>query len=152
MHNASNHNLDASVKEGYEVTDMNARLVMYFIAGLFILIFGSVLTIVVVLRGFDESRPSLNTTPASALAPEGVQVPEKPHLQLNPEDDLKALVETNTRPLGTYGMVSEEPGVERAHIPVEEAMKRVAAGEAPYRQEPAEAVEEMVDPFAEDAL
>jgi len=152
MHNASNHDLEASLKEGYEVTDMNTRLIAYFIAGLFIMMFGAVLTILVVLRGFDESRPPLNREAASVLAGADIQIPEKPHLQMNPIADRIAIVAENYRQIETYGMISEEPGMERAHIPIGEAMKRIAAGTATYRQEPKPAAEEPADPFAEDAL
>jgi len=152
MHNTGNHNLEQSVKEGYEVTDMNTRLIAYFIGGLFIMMFGSVLTIIVVLRGFDQSLAPLNTTPASALATEGMQVPPLPHLQQDPVGDRKAIVDANTHQINSYGVLSEEPGMERAHIPVEEAMKRVAEGKATYRQEPAPAALEPADPFAESEL
>lgn len=153
MHNsASDHNLEASVKAGYEVTDMNTRLIAYFIAGLFFMMFGAVLTILVVLRGFNESRKPLNTEAASALAAHGIQIPPKPHLQQTPVADRVEIVRENTRQIESYGMISEEPGMERAHIPVDEAMKRLAAGEVRYRQEPKPAALEPADPFAEDAL
>ena len=152
MHSASNHNLEASVKEGYEVTDMNTTLIGTFIIALFMMMFGAVLTIIVVLRGFEESRPALNDTPASALAVEGMQIPDEPRLQMDPVKDMEKAFDENVRSIEGYGWISQEAGVERAHIPIEEAMKRVAEGDAPYRQEPTAAAEEMVDPFAEDAL
>lgn len=152
MHSANNHDVEASVKEGYEITDMNTRLVAYFIGGLFVMMFGAVLTIIVVLRGFNESIPPLNTTPASAQATAGMQVPPKPYLQQDPVNDRKEINGALAVEVNSYGMISEEPGMERAHIPVEEAMKRVAEGKAPYRQEPKPAAVEPADPFAESAL
>ncbi len=151
MHSASNHDIEASKKEGYEVTDMNTRLVAYFIAGLFFLMFGAVATIIVVLRGFNHSIPPLNDTPASALANDSMQVPDKPHLQQDPVVDREQIVEENFKQVHSYGVVSDEPGMERRNIPVEEAMKRVAAGEY-YRQAPKPAAEAPADPFADDAL
>lgn len=152
MHKAADHDIDKSVKEGYEVTDMNARLIAYFIVALFAMMFGAVMTIIIVIRGFDRSRPSLNETPASALVTPGVQLPPTPHLQGDPESDLKKVLAENTARLHAYGVISEEPGMERVHIPVERAMALVSSGEAPYRQEPTAAATELVDPFGEDAL
>jgi hypothetical protein len=42
--------------------------------------------------------------------------------------------------LNSYGVVSEEPGMERAHIPIEEAMRQLAAGEVAYKAEPQQAL------------
>ncbi len=151
MHSASNHDIEASKKEGYEITDMNTRLVAYFIAGLFALMFGAVVTIIIVLRGFNQSVPPLNQTPASALATAGMQVPDAPRLQQDPVKDRKEIVGAQQHQVNSYGMVSEEPGMERAHIPVGEAMQRVAEGKA-YRQEPKPAALEPADPFADSAL
>ena len=152
MHNAADHDTEKSVKEGYEVTDMNARLIAYFIVALFAMLFGAVMTIIIVIRGFDRSRPALNDTPASALATPDVQVPPAPHLQGDPVSDLHKVLAENTARLNAYGVLSEEPGMERVHIPVERAMALVASGAAPYRQEPTIATTELVDPFGEDAL
>lgn len=152
MHNAADHDIEKSVKEGYEVTDMNARLIAYFIVALFAMLFGSVMTIIIVIRGFDRSRPALNDTPASALITPEVQLPPLPHLQDNPESDLKKILAENTARLHAYGVVSDEPGMERVHIPVDRAMALVSSGKAPYRQEPTAAATELVDPFGEDAL
>jgi hypothetical protein len=152
MHNASHHDVETSVKEGYEITDMNTRLIGMFIAGLFVLMFGSVITIVVVIRGFDQSRPSLNPAPGSELAVKGLQVPDEPRLQMDPVADRKAIVEANAVQINSYGQLSQEPGVERVHIPVSRAMELIADQKAPYRQEPKPAALAPADPFGSDAL
>lgn len=152
MHNASNHDLEASVKEGYEITDINTRLAAYFIGALFVMMFGSVITIVVVIRGFDQSRPSLNPAPGSELATQGLQVPDEPRLQKDPVADRKKIVAEISHEVHAYGNISEEPGMERVHIPVERAMELLSEGKAPYRQEPKPAVLEPADPFGNNAL
>lgn len=142
-----------SLREGYEVSDMNTRLIMVFLVALFFMMFGAVVTVLIVLRGFNESRQSLNPEPASPLATKEVQVPEKPHLQMNPVEDRVRVVKENTDQVTSYGVISDQPDMQRVHIPVERAMELLAEGKGTYRQEPPEpAAEEMVDPFAEDAL
>jgi hypothetical protein len=129
-------NAQDSVKEGYEVTDMNVTIISYFLAGLFVLMFGSVGAIVMVLRGFDESRPALNQEPVSPLATAGIQVPDGPLLQMDPVSDRKAIEAKDVAHVTSYGIVSEDHGMARAHIPVDIAMERMAAGKGTYRQAP----------------
>lgn len=134
------HNAQDSIKEGYEVTDMNIRVITFFLIGLFVLMFGAVGAIIIVMRGFEESRPSLNQDPRSPLAEAGLQVPDKPHLQDAPVEDRKAIVKANVDQVNSYGRISEDPEMPRVHIPIEKAMERVAAGVA-YRQAPSVAQE-----------
>ena len=133
------HNPQDSIKEGYEVTDMNVKIISFFLIGLFVMMFGAVGAIIMVMRGFQDSVPALNTEPASPLATVGVQVPDKPHLQQNPVADLAAIKTANRTQLNSYGIVSTEKDMERVHIPIEKAMERVASGDVPYRQKPADA-------------
>lgn len=136
MHNAAPQNSETSIKEGYEVTDMHPRIIVTSFIGLMILMFGACVVIVMIIRGFNQSRESLNTTPASSLATPGVQVPPEPHLQGDPVADRIKIDEENQRQVASYGVVSQEPGMERVHIPVDRAMALVAEGKAPYRQTP----------------
>lgn len=152
LHHDAPQKPEASLRAGYEVTDLNTRLIVYFLVALFFMMFGAIATILIVIRGFNESRPSLNTVPASALATKGVQVPDEPHLQMDPVSDRVRIVSENDKKVNSYGIISDESGTERVHIPVERAMALLAEGKGTYRQEPRDAVEEMVDPFAEDGL
>ena len=97
------------------------------------------------------SRQPLDTTPASSLATAGVQVPTEPHLQGDPVADRIKIDEQNQHQVASFGIVSEEPGMERVHIPVDRAMSLLAEGKVPYRQPaPAPAVAVAPeDPFAE---
>lgn len=151
MHNAPKVS-EISVREGYEVVEMNTTVVAAFLIGLLIVLFGSCAVILMVIRGFNESRPSLNTLPASPLATAGIQVPDEPRLQMDPVADRKRMHAENVAVVDTYAQLSDQPGMERYRIPVERAMETMAAGKAPYRQEPAPAAVEMADPFAEDSL
>lgn len=171
MHNAAPHNSEASIKEGYEVSDMNTRIIVVSLIGLLALMWGACVIIVGVIKGFNESRGPMDTTPASALATPGVQIPEEPHLQgINVIDDRIKIDEANQLHVSTYGVVSQEPGMERVRIPVDRAMTLLAEGKVPYRQPapepaagaapedpfadpaaPASAAQEPADPFADPA-
>jgi len=141
MHNAAPQNNETSIKEGYEVTDMHARIIVTSFVALMILMFGACVVIVMVIRGFNQSRQPLDTTPASSLATAGVQVPAEPHLQGDPVADRIKIDEQNQHQVASYGVLSAEPGMERVHIPVDRAMARVAEGKVPYRQIPQVAAE-----------
>jgi len=136
MHHEAPRQPEKSLREGYEVTDMNTTVIKYFLVGLFVLLFGAVGAIIMVMRGFEESRPPLNPEAASPLATAGIQIPDKPHLQQDPVGDRIAINAANDAQVNGYGVISGEAGMERAHIPVSLAMERVAGGKAPYRQEP----------------
>lgn len=158
MLNIAPPNSEASIKEGYEVTDMNARIVVTSLSGLLILMFGACVVIIMVIRGFNQSRSPLDTTPASSLATAGVQIPAEPHLQMYPVEDRIKIDEENQTEVDSYGVLSEEPGMERVHIPVNRAMALLAEGKVPYRQAPQVAVEGAAavpfveaDPFADPA-
>ena len=141
MHNAAPQNNETSIKEGYEVTDMHARIIVTSFVALMILMFGACVVIVMVIRGFNQSRQPLDTTPASSLATAGVQVPAEPHLQGDPVADRIKIDEQNQHQVASYGVLSAEPGMERVHIPVDRAMALVAEGKVPYRQIPQVAAE-----------
>lgn len=171
MHHDNPAHPELSIKEGYEISDMNSRIIVVSLIGLLILMWGACVVIVMVIRGFNESRGPLNTTAASSLATPGVQIPEEPHLQgFNVIEDRKNIDKANQLHISTYGIVSEEPGMERVRIPVERAMALLAEGKVPYRQPapaptaaaapedpfaepaaPAGAAQEPADPFAEPA-
>jgi hypothetical protein len=148
MHNAAPQNNETSIKEGYEVTDMHARIIVTSFVALMILMFGACVVIVMVIRGFNQSRQPLDTTPASSLATAGVQVPAEPHLQGDPVADRIKIDEQNQHQVASYGVLSAEPGMERVHIPVDRAMALVAEGKVPYRQIPQVAAEAPAAPAA----
>lgn len=154
MHHDNPAHPELSIKEGYEVSDMNTRIIVISLIGLLVLMWGACVVIVMVIRGFNESRGPLDATAASVLATPGVQIPEAPHLQgTNAIQDRIDIDKANQLNVTSYGIVSQEPGMERVRIPVDRAMTLLAEGKAPYRQpapEPA-AGAAPVDPFAEPA-
>jgi len=142
MHHDNPAHPERSIKEGYEISDMNSRIIVISLIGLLLLMWGACVVIVMVIRGFNESRQPLNTTAASNLATAGVQVPDEPHLQgYYVVDEREAIDAENLVNVTTYGVVSAEPGMERVRIPVDRAMTLLVEGKAPYRQAPTMAAE-----------
>jgi hypothetical protein len=153
MHNAGPQNSEASIKEGYEITDMNPRIISISLIGLLALMWGACVVIVMVIRGFNESREPLNTTAASRLVTPGVQVPAEPHLQGTEVIENRISMDAaNLVNITTYGIVSQEPGMERVRIPVDRSMALLAEGKAPYRQAPTVAVETPAEASAPAAV
>jgi len=128
------HDPQASKKAGYEVSDMKTLIIVFFVAALFVLMVGGVVAALFVLRGFDRSQTP--EVPPSALASEVRQVPEEPHLQQDPVAEKDAILAEAEARLNSYGLVSDNPQMKRAHIPIDRAMELVATGQVPYRQEP----------------
>jgi hypothetical protein len=137
-----------SIKAGYEVTDLNTRVVGMFLIFLAILTIGGMVIIIIVMRGMESARDLGEVSP---LAQEDLMLAPLPNLQGDPRADKDAAIaEANAR-LGSYGWVSEDPGVRRAHIPIEEAMKIIAQEHVPYKQAPVMAAESPVIPAADGA-
>ena len=55
MHHDNPAHPERSIKEGYEITDMNSRIIVISLIGLLILMWGACVVIVMVIRGFNES-------------------------------------------------------------------------------------------------
>ncbi len=128
------HESRDSRKAGYEVSDMRPAIIVLFVSAIFMLMVGGVIGALFVLRGFDRSRtPEM---PPSALASEVGQVPEEPHLQQDPVAEKEKILAEAAARLNSYGLVSDNPEMKRAHIPIERAMELVASGQVPYRQTP----------------
>ncbi|MBI2423857.1 MAG: hypothetical protein HYV27_13585 [Candidatus Hydrogenedentes bacterium] len=160
MHNGhDNYNAEESIKAGYEVTDLNAKLIVIFLAALAFLIAGSVFVIIIFQRGFDKSRLPMNLNEASpvAVTPPPVVVPGfaplapgteegTALLQQDPVAERKKYFAESHAHLAGQGFVSQEAGAERVHIPIETAMALVAEAKVPYRQVPVTALAEEAKP------
>lgn len=127
-------NPQRSLKEGYEVSDVNTKVVFIFLTGVALLTFLGIMAALIVLRGL-EARPSINPIEASPLAGTfNVTGLDGPKIQGNPRLDRELAIEAAETRLHSYGVDSLEPGMERAHIPIDRAMDLVASGKVPYRQ------------------
>jgi hypothetical protein len=103
----------ANPRTRYETSDVPLRLVGFIAAGLFLFIVGSPLLLMAIFPGTIHDRQK---------AP--MSTPPEPRLQANPEADLRSLRTAEQLRLSTYGSVDRERGI--VHIPLDEAMRRVA--------------------------
>ncbi len=116
---STEHNQSGGGPAGYEKRDADPASLVHFGVGL-------ALTLVVVwagmwwLMGYFSHVQKLgpSATPFGQL--EEKQLPPLPRLQVNPEQDLKALREQQTAALDTYGWVDRDRGI--VHIPIDRAM------------------------------
>lgn len=126
-----------SIKAGYETSDMKVNIIVGSLTALLVVLIAGVAICIVIMRGFDHANTP--AVPPSALAGEVSQVPGEPRLQQDPVLEKEQILGEARARLNGYGILSDEPGVERAHIPIERAMALVASGAVPYRQEPTDA-------------
>ncbi|MCC6142423.1 MAG: hypothetical protein IT368_01325 [Candidatus Hydrogenedentes bacterium] len=136
-----------SLKAGYEVTDLNARVVSMFMVFLAVMTIGGLVIILIVMRGMEGARVRPDMSP---LAQEGVMAPPAPNLQSDPRFDKDQAIKAATAQLGSYGWISEDPAMRRAHIPIEKAMEIVAAQQVPYKQKPVIATQGAASPAGAD--
>ena len=116
---STEHNQSVGGPGGYEKRDADPGSLVHFGVGL-------ALTLVVVWAGMwwlmdyfsHVQKLGPSATPFGQL--EEKQLPPLPRLQVNPEQDLKALREQQTAALDTYGWVVRDRGI--VHIPIERAM------------------------------
>lgn len=138
MHDAAEKPInEQSLNEGWEVTDMKVGLVTVAFSGIGIMMFGACLIIILVMRGFDETRPatsSIEPSPVYTVAPV-VEGYEGPLMQQDPRAGRDAYRAEAFKKLHSYEITIPDAGAERARIPIEEAMKQIASGEAPYKRE-----------------
>jgi hypothetical protein len=118
----------------YEKTDIDVGAVVKI--GLVILAVTLVTAAALVpIIGVLKGRAEKNDPPAAPIAgfASDRQAPE-PRLQREPFGDWRTMKKQQDELLSTYGWVDESKGV--AHIPIEEAMKRLAGQGLPARPAP----------------
>lgn len=141
---------EESVKAGYEVSDIQVNGVVISLSALFILLFSGVIFGVIYLRFMESSTAPLATVTAYPVSGSGEVAKPFPLLQQNPEKDRREFIKAaqeKLNSLGTYENTSQ------VHVKIDDAMKLIAGGQAPYRQAPKIALEseetDPADPFAE---
>jgi hypothetical protein len=107
---------------GYETKDVRPKWVVVAAAGLAVtlIVVGLVIwgLLAVLHGGVAARRPALTSVERTELTP-----PE-PRLAVNPQEDVAAHRRAAAERLGGYGWSNREHGL--AHIPIDEAMKRLA--------------------------
>jgi len=138
MHNADTNVNEASLKDGYEVSDINATIVVMFLFVLALMTAAGFIAIIIVLRGMDAAVPEKVEHPMTQQMQARVEA-SGPKLQMNPPADRRELEAKQEARLHSYGILSDAETKRVAHIPIEKAMELVATGAVPYRQEPTQA-------------
>lgn len=146
MHSPSTQVSEESMHEGYEVSDIHTGVISGCLAALAVIMISALFTIIIVIRGFDDSRPALNQSEKSPVRSVDSFAPGSPPLQQDPVADKRAFVSEMLHKTEMYGWVSQDPGQERVQIPVSRAMELLAEGKVPYRQKPQVALETPVSP------
>ena len=147
MRKAHHHDPQTSLDAGYEVADMNAKIIVAFGIGLAVTIVVTIGIILGVNRTLDRRGP-MNTTPASPLTQEMRTLPSGALLQTDPITERKQILAESRAKLSTFAIVDENPEMLRARIPIDLAIDLLAEGNLPYRQEPVTAKLEVKDPPA----
>lgn len=126
----ADHSHPDSVETGHELSDLSARNIALFGAGLAIAIAVALLT-VYGLMTLLRAREARQAEPPSPLAVTPEPVPG-PHLLVQPGRALQNMrAEEETR-LKSYGWIDEEKGI--VHIPIERAVEILAEKGLPARQ------------------
>src|SRR5262245_34451957 len=113
----------------HEETDINARAVLWFGAGLVAIAVVIHLSIWLLFQTYN--RQEAQSTPPQPLAAEQPGEPPEPRLQTTPRLDLKALRAEEAGVLENYAWVDRSAGIVR--IPINEAMKLVLQRGLPVR-------------------
>jgi hypothetical protein len=104
---------DDRPKTAFEPTDWPLRPIALIYIGLLVLL---VISSFVLIAAYPTSMPDVDRT--LRIAPPG------PRLQTEPASDLRAFRADEAKRLNTYYWIDKQKGV--VHIPIQEAMKKVA--------------------------
>jgi hypothetical protein len=117
---------------GYEKRDLNTGVIVGFAGIVFAMTLGAILITYPIVRGFQTQREPMTSgkeRPSAELIPS--QVVRGPALEDMPKAERRAIELPSDVQLHSYGELADVPG--RVHIPIEEAIGLLAAGEAPYK-------------------
>jgi hypothetical protein len=121
----------ADVQRGYELTDLNPRLIALFGIGLVVAVALAVIVTSLFLRyrAFQQARQE---TPVPRLAREREITPQQ-RLQVDAPKELRQMRAAEDAALGSYGWVDKNAGIVK--IPIDRAMEILAKKGLPARQQ-----------------
>jgi hypothetical protein len=108
----------------YEESDVRPGAIVRFAIGLVLVVGISAVVLLGLFKLFARQQRR-HDPPPPPLAQEGGRLPPGPRLQAAPLQDLEQLRAEEEKALTSYGWVDRKAGI--AHIPIDEAIKIVAA-------------------------
>jgi hypothetical protein len=115
----------------YEKRDVNARVILYFVLVLFLVLAVTLIS----MRGlFGYFSATQNLGPGASPFDNSRTLPPTPRLQVEPAADLNQMRQTREEMLNSYGWADKTSGTVR--VPIERAMDMLIERKLPVRQSP----------------
>lgn len=115
----------------YEIRDVNTRVILYFVAVLFVVL---VITLVSMRGLFGYFSETQNLGPGASPFDNSRTLPPAPRLQVQPAEDLDQMRQTQEQILNSYGWEDKASGTVR--VPIDRAMDMLIEHKLPLRQNP----------------
>ena len=125
----------------HETRDMESRPVVLFLAGLLVLIVGSLLLVKALVFYLTSRQLLAGQAMSLPVAPR--QLPPLPRLQVTEAQDFEVKRASEDAILATYGWVDKQNGIVR--IPIERAIGLLAERGLPVREKPEDRESRMED-------
>jgi len=109
----------SSTELGYEIRDLTPKPVIWSLGIIAVFILLSVFGVLWSFSMLNAIHPLTDTKPSSVA--EQRPLPPLPHLQANPQLDLKKYLEESKQHMNSYGWMNKEEGI--VHVAIEYAMK-----------------------------
>jgi len=136
MHKDYRHDPQLSISSGYEVSDVNTRVILTFGILVAIVAIVALPVTVMIIRTLQDTRPPVSPRPVSPLTGQVHHAPTGPLLQTEPGEERRGAMGAAAARLNSYGIVVDDPQDRRAHVPIERALELLAEGRLAYRQTP----------------
>ena len=115
----------------YEKRDVNTRVILYFVAVLFVVL---VITLASMRGLFGYFSATQNLGPGASPFDNSRTLPPTPRLQVQPAEDLEQVRQTQEQILNSYGWQDKAAGTVR--VPIDRAMDMLIERKLPVRQNP----------------
>jgi hypothetical protein len=113
----------------YEKRDVNTRVILYFVLGLFLVLAVTLIS----MRGlFGYFSATQNLGPGASPFDNSRMMPATPRLQVQPAEDLDKVRKVQEEILNTYGWADKDAGTVR--VPIDRAMDMLIEQKLPVRQ------------------
>jgi len=115
----------------YEKRDVNVRVILYFVATLFVVLAVTLVSMRGLFGYFSETQ---NLGPGASPFDNSRSLPPAPRLQVDPGVDLDQVRKSQEEILNSYGWADKASGTVR--VPIDRAMDMLIERKLPVRQNP----------------